>query len=83
MTQDSEALSDDTGDMRPHDKICVDEHAKIPDGTMCCEKQRTVGEGFQVETARLHTLITHICVGNGLGAEKSFGRYQVWNSMGE
>jgi len=32
MTQDSEALSDDTGDMRPHDKISVDEHAKIPDG---------------------------------------------------
>jgi len=33
MTQDSEALSDEAGDMRPHDKISVDEHAKILDGT--------------------------------------------------
>jgi len=33
MTQDSEALSDDTGDMWPQDKISVDEHAKILDGT--------------------------------------------------
>jgi len=37
MTQDSEALSDDTGDMRLHDKISVDEHAKIPDGTDCID----------------------------------------------
>jgi len=32
MTQDSEALSEDTGDMWRHDKISVDEHAKIPEG---------------------------------------------------